>query len=183
MKSLILDLRGNPGGLLDVSVAILGEFVPPSTEVVFTRGRNPIHNSPPMKTPDRKRRKRDYPMAVLVDRDSASASELVAGVLQDLERATIVGEVSYGKGSVQNILPQGGGTALRLTIATYHTPAGRTPHEAGITPDLEVVITGEDREIYGLWRRRDSLSPAESARLESWTDPVLAAAIKSLASQ
>ncbi|NNC88493.1 MAG: S41 family peptidase, partial [Akkermansiaceae bacterium] len=133
MKALILDLRGNPGGLLSVSVQILGEFVPPSTEVVFTKGRNPKHSSDPLVTPERKRKKRDYPMAVLIDRNSASASELVAGALQDLERATIVGETSFGKGSVQNIMPQGAGTALRLTIAHYHTPSGRTPHETGIT--------------------------------------------------
>lgn len=181
MRALLLDLRGNPGGLLDISVEILGEFVPPATEVVFTRGRNPAHSSDPMKTPARKRKKRDYPMAVLVDRHSASASELVAGALQDLERAVIVGETSYGKGSVQTILPQGGGTALRLTIATYHTPSGRTPHEVGIAPDVDVEIAAADRELLELWRRRKSASPEERTRLDAWTDPVLEAALKALA--
>ena len=180
MRSLILDLRGNPGGLLHISVAILGEFVPPSTEVVFTRGRNPAHSSPPMKTPDRKRKKREYPIAVLIDRDSASASELVSGALQDLKRATVVGETSYGKGSVQNIIPQAGGTALRLTIATYHTPSGRTPHEVGITPDVTVEIKQEDRDNLNLFRRRESLTPAERKTLKAWKDPVVDAAIKAL---
>lgn len=181
MRSLIFDLRGNPGGLLHSSVAILGEFVPPSTEVVFTKGRNPAHNSPPMKTPDRKRKKREYPIAVLVDRGSASASELVSGALQDLKRATIVGETSYGKGSVQQIMPQAGGTALRLTIAKYHTPSGRTPHEVGITPDVVVEITDQDRENLKLFHRRDNLTPVEAKTLKAWTDPVIKAALKALA--
>ncbi len=180
MGALLLDLRGNPGGLLDISVSIAGEFLPPSTEVVFTRGRHPGHNSPPMKTPERKRRKRSYPVAVLLDRDSASASELVAGTLQDLKRATIVGETSYGKGSVQRIMPLGK-TALRITIATYHTPSGRTPHEVGITPDVPVVITDEDRTNLDLFRRRDSLTPEEAGTLEAWQDPVIIAALKALA--
>jgi carboxyl-terminal processing protease len=133
-----------------------------------------------MKTPDRKRKKRDYPIAVLIDRDSASASELVSGALQDLKRATVVGETSYGKGSVQNIIPQAGGTALRLTIATYHTPSGRTPHEVGITPDVAVKIKQEDRDNLNLFRRRESLTPAERKTLKAWKDPVVEAAIKAL---
>jgi carboxyl-terminal processing protease len=180
MKSLVFDLRGNPGGLLNISVQILGEFLPPSTEVVSTRGRNPAHDAPPMKTPDRKRKKREYPVAVLIDKNSASASELVAGALQDLERATIVGETSYGKGSVQTIMPQGGGTALRLTIAKYHTPSGKTPHEVGITPDKVVAISDEDRDMLDLWRRRDNATPEEQAKLKAWTDPVLKAALQTL---
>lgn len=180
MKALVLDLRGNPGGLLQSAVAILGEFLPPGTEVVFTKGRHPAHSSPPLATPERQRKKRDYPLVVLLDKNSASASELVAGALQDLERATIVGETSYGKGSVQSILPQPGGTALRLTIATYHTPSGRTPHEVGIRPDVEVPITPEDRDSLALWNRRESLTAEESATLEAWKDPVLAAALAAL---
>lgn len=181
MKALIFDLRGNPGGYLHTSVEIAGEFLPPSTEVVFTRGRNPEHNSPPMTTPERQRKKRDYPLVVLIDRGSASASELVSGALQDLDRATLVGETSYGKGSVQNIIPQEGGTALRLTIAKYHTPSGRTPHEVGITPDIVVPITPKDRELLALWRRRAAITPSEQTRLDAWNDPVLAAALESLA--
>ena len=180
MKSLVFDLRGNPGGLLNISVEILGELLPPATEVVFTRGRNPAHTSPPMKTPERKRTKRAYPVAVLLDRDSASASELVAGALQDLGRATIIGETSYGKGSVQNIMPMEGGTALRLTIAKYHTPSGATPHEVGITPDLPVGISDADRDLLDLWRRRTAASPKERQQLAEWTDPVLQTAIEHL---
>ncbi len=181
MKSLIFDLRGNPGGLLGISVEIAGEFLPPSTEVVTTRGRNPEDDPPPLSTPERKRKKREYPLVVLVDKGSASASELVSGALQDLNRATIVGETSYGKGSVQNIMPMGNGTALRLTIAKYHTPSGRTPHEVGITPDVVVEISDEDRELLALWRGRDSLTPEERKQLGSWKDPVLTAALETLA--
>ncbi|BCX46105.1 peptidase S41 [Haloferula helveola] len=175
MKRLILDLRGNPGGSLPATVKILGYFLPPETAVVTTRGRE--GESDPLKTPERQRRKREYPMAVLIDRMSASASELTSGALQDLKRATVVGEVSYGKGSVQNIIPMGGGTALRLTIATYHTPSGRTPHLTGITPDIEVEIDDDLREKTALSFRRDALTPDEAAKLEDWTDPVIEAAL------
>lgn len=182
MQALVLDLRGNPGGTLKAAVAILGEFLPPSTEVVFTRGRHPEEPSPPMKTPERKRRVRDYPLAVLIDRASASASELVSGALKDLDRAVIVGQTSYGKGSVQNIVPTGAGTALRLTVATYHTPSGRTPHRSGITPDVMVDTNDDDRRLLDLWRCRQSATPDQRKELDAWTDPVLAAALKTLRS-
>ncbi len=177
MKSLILDLRGNPGGDLNQTVQILGFFLPPNTAVVTTKGRGGEVLGDPMKTPEKQRRKREYPMSVLIDRMSASAAELTPGALQDLKRATIVGEISYGKGSVQNIIPMGGGTALRLTIATYHTPSGNTPHKKGITPDVPVVYTDADREKIELARRRASLTPEEAKKLEGWEDPGLKAAM------
>jgi carboxyl-terminal processing protease len=177
MKRLILDLRGNPGGSLPATVRILGYFLPPSTPVVTTRGREG-EKGEPLTTPDRQRRERKYPVAVLIDRMSASASELTAGALQDLKRATIIGETSYGKGSVQNIIPMGGGTALRLTIATYHTPSGRTPHLTGITPDVEVAMDDGMREMFNLSLRKDTLTPEEGKKLEGWKDPVLKAALE-----
>lgn len=179
MKRLILDLRGNPGGSLPATVKILGLFLPPDTEVVTTRGRD-AEGTESLKTPERQRRQRDYPIAVLIDRMSASASELTSGALQDLKRATIVGETSYGKGSVQNIIPMGGGTALRLTIATYHTPSGRTPHGVGITPDIPVETDDATREKVSLSFRRDTLTPEEAKPLEGWEDPVMEAALDAL---
>jgi len=176
MKSLILDLRGNPGGDLHQTVQILGFFLPPNTAVVTTKGRGGEVQGDPLKTPERQRRKREYPISVLIDHMSASASELTAGALQDLKRATIVGETSYGKGSVQNIIPMGGGTALRLTIATYHTPSGNTPHKKGITPDVQVTYADGDREKIELAFRRASLTPEEAKKLEGWEDPGLKAA-------
>jgi carboxyl-terminal processing protease len=176
MKRLLFDLRGNGGGDLHETVRILGLFLPPATVVVTTRGRGGEIEE--LKTPERQRRQRDYPVAVLLDRDSASASELTAGALQDLKRATVVGEMSYGKGSVQEIIPMGGGTALRLTIATYHTPSGRTPNRVGITPDLMVEIDDAQREMFGLSRRMDRLPPAEIQRVKAWKDPVVEAALR-----
>ena len=179
MKSLMLDLRCNGGGDLGETVKILGLWLPPSTEVVTTRGREgDVVES--LKTPDRQRRKRDYPIVVLIDRMSASASELTAGALQDLKRAKVVGETSYGKGSVQNIIPMGGGTALRLTIATYHTPSGSTPHRKGITPDVSVEISEQDRASFQKRCRIDSLPAEERKQVEAWKDPVLMAAEKLL---
>lgn len=174
MKSLIFDLRQNGGGDLAETVKILGLFLPPSTAVVTIRGRDEAANET-LKTPERQRRKRDYPIAILIDRMSASASELTAGALQDLKRATIVGELSYGKGSVQNIIPMGGGTALRLTIATYHTPSGNTPHRKGITPDIPVNIRDEDRANFIKRCHIDTLPPEERKLIESWQDPVIRA--------
>jgi carboxyl-terminal processing protease len=175
MKSLILDLRGNGGGDLNETVKILGLWLPPETVVVTTRGRDEAAGES-LKTPARQRRKRDYPIAVLLDRMSASASELTAGALQDLKRATVLGEVSYGKGSVQNIIPMGGGTALRLTIATYHTPSGNTPHRKGITPDVPVSISDKDRANFEKHCRIDTLPPEERKAIEAWEDPVIKAA-------
>jgi carboxyl-terminal processing protease len=177
MKSLLLDLRGNGGGDLHETVKILGLFVPPSTVVVTTRGREG-ETEEPLKTPERQRRKRDYPISVLMDRGSASASELTAGALQDLKRATVVGEQSYGKGSVQNIIPMGGGTALRLTIATYHTPSGRTPNRVGITPDVVVEIDDAQRDMLEKRWRLDSLPPEEKKEVEAWVDPVIEKALR-----
>jgi carboxyl-terminal processing protease len=176
MKRLILDLRGNPGGDLQQTVEILGFFVPPGTAVVTTQGRGGEVQGEPMKTAERQRRKREYPINVLIDRMSASASELTAGTLQDLKRAVIVGETSYGKGSVQNIIPMGGGTALRLTVATYHTPSGKTPHRVGITPDVKVDFTDGDRQRLALALRRAALTAEEAKQLEGWADPALEAA-------
>ena len=179
MTSLILDLRGNGGGDLGETVKILGLLVPPETVVVTIRSRTEEANET-LKTPSRQRRKRDYPVIVLIDRMSASASELTAGALQDLDRATVVGELSYGKGSVQNIIPMDGGTALRLTIATYHTPSGNTPHRKGITPDVTVSISEEDRERFAKRCRLATLAPDEKAAIEQWEDPVMRAAIETL---
>jgi len=178
MESLILDLRENGGGDLHETVKILGLFVPPNTAVVSVRERGKPEEF--LKTPERQRRKRDYPISVLIDRNSASASELTAGALHDLKRATILGEKSYGKGSVQNIIPMGNGTALRLTIATYHTPSGNTPHLKGVTPGIVLEFTEVDRENFRKSARPSSLTPAEIKILEDWQDPVIAAAVTKL---
>lgn len=180
MAGLVLDLRGNPGGLLEASVEILGLFLPPGTEVVTTQGRSERAQRPALSTPERQRVVRDYPLVVLIDRNSASASELVAGALQDLSRATIIGEQSFGKGSVQNIEGRPGGTALRLTFATYHTPSGQTPHRVGITPDILVAISDDDLANFERFKIRKQASQEIRESLRKWQDPILAKAVAQL---
>ena len=150
MEALILDLRGNPGGLLDQAVAVSEKFLERGQLVVSTQGRKREMRS------ERYAKARDpllaLPIVVLVNRGSASASEIVAGCLQDLGRAIIVGEQTFGKGSVQSILPLPDGSALRLTTAKYYTPSERTIHEKGIAPDIVVTITDEEQEALFLQR-------------------------------
>jgi len=138
MKKLILDMRNNPGGILDASVDVSSMFLPKDKLVVYLQGRQ---------TTDRRDyltsgslMARDYPMVVLVNTGSASASEIVAGALQDSKRAVIVGTQSFGKGSVQTVFPLEGGGGIRLTTAKYYTPSGRSIQNVGITPDIEVKL-------------------------------------------
>lgn len=132
MKALVLDLRDNPGGLLEESVKVSGKLVPKGTVVsVVTRdGNRETHTS--------KLEAVKYPLAVLVNGGSASASEIVAGAVQDTESGTLVGTKTYGKGSVQTILKLDSGTAMKLTIAKYLTPKDRSINGVGIEPDVKV---------------------------------------------
>ncbi len=136
MKGLVLDLRNNPGGLLNMAAQIAEYFVPQGKLLVYTEGRNPNQNMKFISTA--KRSYNDGPLAVLVNQGSASASEIVAGAIQDWELGVIVGEKSFGKGSVQTIIPLGDGSALRITTARYLTPKGQIIHGNGIKPDLVV---------------------------------------------
>ena len=146
MKGLILDLRNNPGGLLDQAVGISDLFLE-GGEIVSQRGRDPRdverYNA---RTGDMTG---GLPMVVLINSGSASASEIVAGALQDRKRAEIVGTTSFGKGSVQTVIPLRGGIdgALKLTTAKYYTPSGRSIQKTGIEPDLEVALTRDEAQI------------------------------------
>ncbi|WP_439872497.1 S41 family peptidase [Rhizobium leguminosarum] len=135
LKGYVLDLRLNPGGLLDQAINVSDALLQRG-EVVSTRGRNPDEtrrfNAGPGDLTDGK------PVIVLINGGSASASEIVAGALQDLRRATVLGTRSFGKGSVQTIIPLGEAGALRLTTALYYTPSGRSIQGTGITPDIKV---------------------------------------------
>jgi len=138
----VLDLRANPGGLLDQAVKVCELFLPRGQLIVTTEGRNQDQKSSySAKGPGYYK---DIPMVVLVNGGSASASEIVAGCLQDVRRAHIMGEQSFGKGSVQSILPLPDDSALRLTTAKYYTPSHKTIHEHGITPDSVVPMSLED---------------------------------------
>src|SRR5262252_8490091 len=151
LKGLILDLRNDPGGLLNGAVGISSAFLPPRAAVVSTDGRTEDAKRKFIAAPeDYLRGNRDdylknlpaaiktVPMVVLVNGGSASASEIVAGALQDHKRATLIGTQTFGKGSVQTILPLGNNTAIKLTTARYYTPSGRSIQAKGITPDIVV---------------------------------------------
>ena len=137
MKGYILDLRNNPGGLLSQSIRVVNTFID-SGEIVSTRGRTPDlyqeYNARPGYNLSEGK-----PMVVLINGGSASASEIVSGALQDLKRATLIGTRSFGKGSVQTVLPLGDDGALKLTTARYYTPSGRSIQAKGIDPDYKVL--------------------------------------------
>jgi carboxyl-terminal processing protease len=137
IQSTILDLRNNPGGLLTASVEVSEQFLPGGKLVVYTKGRESKKDEWIAKGKDQMD---DSPMIILINEGSASASEIVAGALQDYGRAVIVGTTSFGKGSVQTILPLGDGSGLRLTTAKYYTPKGRSIQSTGITPDIIVKL-------------------------------------------
>ena len=135
LKGLILDLRNNPGGLLSQAIEVSDIFLD-SGLIVSTKGRNASQD---MEVSAQKNKtERDYPILVMVNGGSASASEIVAGALQDNKRALTLGTRTFGKGSVQTILPLSDGSGLRLTTAKYYTPSGRSIQASGITPDIEI---------------------------------------------
>ena len=136
VKGLILDLRNNPGGLLNQAVSLTDLFLD-SGVIVTTRGR--ISDQDRSYSARKETFRTDYPLVVLVNEGSASASEIVAGALQDHNRAIIVGSQTFGKGSVQTIIPLKDGTGLRMTTARYFTPIGRSIQVTGITPDIVVA--------------------------------------------
>lgn len=134
-KGIILDLRNNPGGLLDQAIGLTNLFVDKGV-IVSQKGRDAKENLEYSAKKDEKIT--DLPLVVLVNSGSASASEIVSGALQDLKRAVVIGEETFGKGSVQVILPLNEKEALKMTIARYYLPSGRTIQNKGVTPDLEV---------------------------------------------
>ncbi|MBI3090616.1 MAG: S41 family peptidase [Candidatus Tectomicrobia bacterium] len=138
MTSIILDLRNNPGGLLNQAVAVAERFLPKGTLIVTTKGRKA--NQDLVYRANYDGIVYDEPMIALVNAGSASAAEIVGGALQDHNRAVLIGERSFGKGSVQTILPLSNGSGLRLTTARYYTPSGRVIHNEGITPSIVVAL-------------------------------------------
>ena len=178
-ESVVLDLRDNPGGLLDQAVQVCEKFLPAGQLVVSTEGRDSktkstYHGKGRGKHPA-------FPIVVLVNNGSASASEIVAGCLQDctskgVTKAIIVGEQTFGKGSVQSILPLQDGSALRLTTAKYYTPSHKVIHEKGITPDIIVAMSDEEMRNVLLKRTPggiESLPEKEQEAVRNATDPQL----------
>jgi carboxyl-terminal processing protease len=176
MRGIVLDLRNDPGGLLNGAVAVSSAFLPSGSLVVYTDGRTEDSKMKLSASPEnylRGRAREDYlkrlpaeaktvPMVVLVNAGSASASEIVAGALQDHKRAVIMGQPTFGKGSVQTILPLGNNTAIKLTTARYYTPNGRSIQARGIIPDIPLDE--------GLGDRAASLKLRESDLTKHLTD-------------
>lgn len=182
MTGLILDLRWNPGGLLEEAVEVCEKFLPRGQLVVSTEGRGNGQNQQ-----RRAMGKGDaiagIPVIVLVNLGSASASEIVAGCLQDLKRATVLGEKTFGKGSVQSIVQLPDGSALRLTTAKYYTPSHKVIHEHGITPDIVVPLSDEEERSVLILRSpggAEGYPPEERQKILQAKDPQLQRAVETL---
>lgn len=148
MKALILDVRYNPGGLLDVAAKVTENFLDKNKIIVTTKGRGNLQN---LEFRSRTSSKyKDLPMVVLINEGSASGSEILAGALKDHKRAIVIGEKSFGKGSVQTVIPLSDGSALKLTTSKYFTPSGASIHGEGIDPDIEIkyerMVKKEEQE-------------------------------------
>ncbi|MBI4681845.1 MAG: S41 family peptidase [Nitrospirae bacterium] len=152
INALILDLRNNPGGLLKGAVDVTSQFLPSGKLVVYIKGRNGDKQN--FDTVNG-HKYYDYPMVVLVNGGSASASEIVAGALQDWGKAVVLGTQTFGKGSVQTVIPLSDGSALRLTTARYYTPKGRSIQTTGITPDIVVKLDTKDGKTHPVYREKD----------------------------
>lgn len=190
MNSLVLDLRFNPGGLLNGAVELSKLFLPAGKMIVYTKGRKPEYYQE-YKTSDTPLYP-ELPIAVLINQGSASASEIVSGALQDNERAFVVGQRSFGKASVQQVMPLSGGAGLRLTIAKYYTPSGRLiqrnyrdkskADEGGIIPDVEVLVSPEKEAKVFMQYNEVVYTPGKTAKLPEFKekDPVLDKAVEIL---
>jgi carboxyl-terminal processing protease len=164
----VLDLRNDPGGLLDAAVAISAAFLPENVTVTSTNGQLPESKFVYKAAPEFYQRRagadplrrlppqlKNVPLVVLVNEGSASASEIVAGALQDHKRATVLGSQTFGKGSVQTVRPLGPDTGLKLTTARYYTPSGKSIQAKGIVPDVMVDET-EEGNIFSVLRTREA---------------------------
>src|SRR5881397_2840632 len=180
MQALVLDLRNNPGGLLNSAVDVCAQFLPPNTTVVSTQGRAASQQTDYATSAVAKQRPR-FPMTVLVNEGSASGAEIVAGALKDLKRAIIVGETTFGKGSVQNVMQLPDGSALRFTTAKYYTPSKQVIHGNGVTPNIRVPMSVEqERQLFTARSSGDTIKPDEDKNFIKSTDPQMLRAIDAL---
>jgi carboxyl-terminal processing protease len=170
IDSLIIDLRNNPGGLLDAAVAVAEPFFRKGELIVFTKGRKPS---------DFENYRAEFdgdpltiPLAILINSSTASAAEVVTGALKDTGRAVVVGERSFGKGSVQSVFKLKNGEGLRLTTARYFTPSGVSIHEKGITPQVEVITTAEDDSKLSVQRTRTDITDDEEFKTRFGFSPI-----------
>jgi carboxyl-terminal processing protease len=179
MQALVLDLRFNPGGLLSSAVDVAGMFLPPATVVATTEGRVASQTRKYTANPALRRRA-NFPVAVLINNGSASGSEIVAGALKDTNRAILVGETTFGKGSVQSIMQLPDGSALRLTTAKYYTPSHQVIHEHGVSPTILATMSLEQERLLIMQRREDINDEQRKKDLANFRDTQLDRAVDAL---
>ncbi|MDD5131996.1 MAG: S41 family peptidase [bacterium] len=160
-EKLILDLRNNPGGLLNTCIEVCKQFIGENKLLLSIRGRDAKMNQ--QFIADKTARHKKWPMVILVNKGSASASEILSGVVQDYKRGKILGAKTFGKGSVQTVMPMSDGSGLRLTTAKYYLPSGRSIHEIGVTPDIIVEMPREDEVKLMMQNDGIPLKPGEKA--------------------
>ena len=179
MQALVLDLRNNPGGLLNSAVDVCAQFLPPNTKVVSTQGRVASQQHD-YSTSGVKKERSTFPMVVLINEGSASGAEIVAGALKDLRRAVVVGETTFGKGSVQNVMQLPDGSAVRFTTAKYYTPSKQVIQGNGVTPNIRVGMTTEqERSLFAL-RNAGNMKPEDEKSIIKARDPQMLRAIDAL---
>src|ERR1700704_5786208 len=180
MQALVLDLRNNPGGLLNSAVDVCAQFLPPNTKVVSTQGRAASQQRD-YTTSGATKERPHFPMALLVNEGSASGAEIVSGALKDLHRAILVGETTFGKGSVQNVMQLPDGSAIRFTTAKYYTPSKQVIHGNGVAPNIRVPMSVEqERQLFAARSSGDTIKPDEDKNFIRSMDPQMLRAIDAL---
>jgi carboxyl-terminal processing protease len=179
MQALVLDLRNNPGGLLNSAVEVCAQLLPPGTKVVSTQGRTSSQQHD-YATPTTGKERPKFPLAVLVNEGSASGSEIVSGALKDLHRAILVGETTFGKGSVQNVMQLPDGSALRFTTAKYYTPGKQVIQGNGVTPNIRVPMSAEQERLLFSMRSSENVKPEDEKIMIKTRDPQMMRAIDAL---
>ena len=179
MQALILDLRNNPGGLLNSAVDVCAQFLPPNTKVVSTQGRVASQQHD-YATSGAKKERSNFPIALLINEGSASGAEIVSGALKDLHRAILVGETTFGKGSVQNVMQLPDGSAVRFTTAKYYTPGKQVIQGNGVAPNIRVAMTPEQERALFALRNAENVKPEDERNIIKAKDPQTLRAIDAL---
>ena len=179
MQALILDLRNNPGGLLNSAVDVCAQFLPPNTKVVSTQGRIASQQHD-YSTSGVKKERPNFPMTLLINEGSASGAEIVSGALKDLHRAILVGETTFGKGSVQNVMQLPDGSAVRFTTAKYYTPGKQVIQGNGVAPNIRVAMTAEQERALFALRNAENVKPEDEKSIIKAKDPQMLRAIDAL---
>src|SRR3989449_2496610 len=179
MQALILDLRNNPGGLLNSAVDVCAQFLPPNTKIVSTQGRV-VSQQHDYSTSGVKKERPNFPMVLLINEGSASGAEIVAGALKDLHRAVLVGETTFGKGSVQNVMQLPDGSAVRFTTAKYYTPSKQVIQGNGVAPNIRVAMTAEQERALFALRNTGNMKPEDDKGIIKARDPQMLRAIDAL---